>query len=259
MLSAAFGVGGAVVSTPGIRLLGASATVAVGTTLPSILPSAVSGTLRYVREGLVDWHVARWAAPAGVAASIGGSLLSRVVPGEGHVLMLLTAALLGVTSWRMATVRGPAAEEVEPSPEDDRAVADDDHADGGPPRGGSLATAAVGATAGGLSGLLGVGGGVVLVPAFTEILRLPIKQAIATSLVCVGIFAVPGTITHTLLGGVDWRFAIALAVAVITGARVGAHLAVRAHDRRLRRSVALFLGVIALVFAAGEIASMVRG
>ena len=255
MLSAAFGVGGAVVSTPGIRLLGASATVAVGTTLPSILPSAVSGTLRYVREGLVDWHVARWAAPAGVVASIGGSLLSRAVPGEGHVLMLLTAALLAVTSWRMGTVPGPAAEDVEPSPEDDRAVADD-RPDGGPPRGGALATAAMGATAGGLSGLLGVGGGVVLVPAFTEILRLPIKHAIATSLVCVGIFAVPGTITHTLLGGVDWRFAIALAVAVIPGARLGAHLAVKAHDRRLRRSVALFLGVIALVFGAGEIASL---
>ena len=42
MLSAAFGVGGAVLSTPGIRLLGASAFIAVGTTLPSILLPNVS-------------------------------------------------------------------------------------------------------------------------------------------------------------------------------------------------------------------------
>jgi len=49
-MSAAFGVGGATISTPAIRALGASAFVAVGTTLPSILPSAAAGTLRYMRE-----------------------------------------------------------------------------------------------------------------------------------------------------------------------------------------------------------------
>src|SRR5438445_506332 len=96
MLSAAFGVGGAVASTPAIRALGASAFVAVGTTLPSILPSAASGTARYMREHLVDWQVVRWTAPVGMAASIGGSLLSHAVPGHGHWLMILTAALLVV-------------------------------------------------------------------------------------------------------------------------------------------------------------------
>src|SRR5207237_1868537 len=73
VMSAAFGVGGAVISTPAVRALGASAFVAVGTTLPSILPSAASGTARYMREHLVDWEVVRWAAPVGVASSILGS------------------------------------------------------------------------------------------------------------------------------------------------------------------------------------------
>src|SRR3954469_24349827 len=100
-MSAAFGVGGATISTPGIRALGASAFVAVGTTLPSIIPSAVSGTLRYMREGLVDWEGLRWAGPFGVAVAVAGSLLSRVVPGNGHWLMIATALLLGATAWRM--------------------------------------------------------------------------------------------------------------------------------------------------------------
>src|SRR5947208_5983245 len=122
IMSAAFGVGGATISTPAVRALGASAFVAVGTTLPSILPSAVSGTLRYMREGLVDWEVVRWAAPVGVATSILGSLLSHVVPGNGHWLMILTALLLGVTAWRMRTPPPrPAAEEAEA--EADTAVA----------------------------------------------------------------------------------------------------------------------------------------
>src|SRR5688572_32385093 len=102
VLSAAFGVGGAVVSTPAIRLLGVSAAFAVGTTLPSILPSAATGTWRYTREQLVRWRVVGWTTPAGIAAAVAGSFLSQEVPGDGHWLMILTAGLLGFTAWRMA-------------------------------------------------------------------------------------------------------------------------------------------------------------
>ena len=110
VLSAAFGVGGAVVSTPAIRALGASATIAIGTTLPSILPSAVSGTLRYTRDRLIEWRIVWWTAPFGMVAAVGGSLLSKVVPGHGHWLMLLPAGLLGFTAWRMARQADPTSE-----------------------------------------------------------------------------------------------------------------------------------------------------
>ena len=248
-LSAAFGVGGAVVSTPAIRALGASATVAIGTTLPSILPSAFTGTVRYVREELILWPVVYWTAPAGIAASVGGSFLSKVVPGHGHWLMVLTAALLGVTAWRMA--RTPAPAPVPATDDDVLAVAVN-----GPPREGRAFLVAIGGAAGLLSGLLGIGGGVIMVPAFTEVARLPLKSAIATSLVCVGIYAVPGTITHAALGDIDWRFALLLSVAVIPGARLGAVAAIRATDRRLRLAVACFLGAVAIVYATGELLAL---
>ena len=73
-----------------------------------------------------------------------------------------------------------------------------------------------------------------MVPAFAHFARMPVKAAVATSLVCVGAFAVPGTITHAIEGHVDWRVAAALIVGVIPGARIGAHLAIAATDRRLR-------------------------
>src|SRR5687768_8030030 len=206
VLSAAFGVGGAVVSTPAIRALGVPALVAVGTTLPSVFPSAASGTARYAREGIVDWRVVRWTTPTGIAASVAGALLSRVVPGEGHLLMLATAFLLGFTAFRMA--RQPSSGEAGQSEE--KPVA---------PSGALLAS--IGALAGLLSGLLGVGGGIVMVPAFSELARLPVKTTVASSLACVGIFAIPGTVTHAVLGGIDWRFAALLAIGVIPGARLG--------------------------------------
>ena len=244
MLSAAFGVGGAVVSTPAIRALGAPALIAVGTTLPSILPSAISGSLRYHREGLIDRRVVKWTVPFGIAASVAGSLLSRVVPGEGHFLMLLTAALLGFTAWRMA--RPPSQGDVSPA-ESVELVA---------PSAGLLV--GIGIVAGLMSGLLGVGGGIVMVPAFTELAKLPIKVVIASSLACVGMFAIPGTVTHALLGGIDWRFAVLLGLGVIPGARLGAASVVRAGDRRLRIAVASFLGLIAVLYGAGEVVALAR-
>src|SRR5262247_198019 len=99
-MSGLFGIGGAVISTPGIRALGASAQTAIGTTLPAIIPGAASGTLRYAREGLVDGAAVLATTPVGVAA-VAGALLTVVVPGEGHALMLATAALLAVSGGRM--------------------------------------------------------------------------------------------------------------------------------------------------------------
>src|SRR5439155_25556823 len=114
----------------------------------------------------------------------------------------------------------------------------------------------IGVASGLLSGLLGVGGGIVMVPGFSEVLKLPTKVTIGTSLACVGLLAIPGTITHALLHDIDWRFAAFLAVGVIPGARRGASLAIRSTDRRLRLAVALFLAVISVVYGIGELIAL---
>lgn len=245
-LSGMVGVGGAVISTPAIRALGASPIDAVGSTLPSILPSALSGTLSYHRRGLIVWRTVALISISGVLAAIGGSLLSHAVPGDGHILMLITAFLLGYTARRMLA---------DPAPSSPASAASTSQS---PP---CVAPATwkllvTGLGAGGLSGLLGVGGGIVLVPAFSQWIRMPLKESIGTSLACVGVLAIPGTITHTVLGDIDWTFAIPLSIAVIPGARLGAHMALRATDRALRLQVAALLGIVACVYAGGELTSL---
>ncbi|HSO51777.1 MAG TPA: sulfite exporter TauE/SafE family protein [Actinomycetes bacterium] len=244
VLSALFGVGGAIVSNPGLRALGAEPLVAVGTTLPSILPGAITGTLRYRREGLIDWRLITPAAAAGLLAVVAGALLSHAVPGGGHLLLLLIAVLLAFTAWRTA-VTGPGG----PDPAEEDADQPASPAPAGRTR---WVAAGIGVVAGLLSGLLGIGGGVIMVPAFTELLGLSLKSAIATSLVCVGIFGVPATITHAVLGDIDWRLAALLTIGVIPGARVGASLTIRTAERRLRLAVAVFLGLVALVYFVTE-------
>ena len=246
VLSAAFGVGGAVVSTPAIRALGVPALLAVGTTLPSIFPSAITGTARYVKEDLILWRVVAVTAPAGILSAVVGAKLAPHVPGEGHLLMVLTALLLGYTSIRMARKpkqAGPAETAAPDAPAP---------SDGG--RAGVLV--AVGALAGLMSGLLGIGGGTVMVPGFTVLGKLPLKTTIATSLACVAIFAIPSTITHALDDNIDWRVALCLTIGVIPGARFGAAAAVKASDEGLRKAVATFLGIIAVVYLVGELVAL---
>jgi uncharacterized membrane protein YfcA len=247
VLSGMFGIGGAVVSTPAIRALGATPLQGVGSTLPSIFPSSITGTLRYQREGLVNWRVVKWCGAFGVASSVGGSLLAGVVPGGGHLLMIATAGLVAFTAYRTAFPR-VATVPVSATPSSAPPELT--------PRLEWWRLSIIGFAAGGLSGLLGIGGGILMVPAFSSWARLSLKETIATSLAVVGILAVPGTITHALLGHIAWIYAIPLSIGVIPGARIGAHVTVSTSDRRLRVMVGAMLGVLAVVYAVGEILAL---
>jgi uncharacterized membrane protein YfcA len=250
VLSGLFGVGGGVISQPGMRLLGLEPIMVIGTALPVIIPGAASGTRRYWREGLIRWPAVVATVPAGLVAAVVGSAAAEHVPGDGHLLQLITAALLLLSSYRMARVAPPSDEPLAETDAPEAPLRD--------PHGAQSVgrCAGIGLVAGGLSGLLGIGGGVVMVPAFVHFVRMEVKAAIATSLVCVGLFAIPGAITHALLGHVDWRVAAALIVGVVPGARVGASLAIRASDRRLRVTVATFLAITAVIYAAAEITAL---
>jgi uncharacterized protein len=243
VLSAMFGIGGAVLSNPAIRALGASPIQSIGSTLPSILPSAVSGALRYRREGLLRIRIVLWTGMSGAAASVGGSLLSAVVP-DARLLTIAIAVLMVYTAVRTGRAARPANE---PSA---ATVASERERD----EWWLLVT--IGLAAGTFSGLLGIGGGLLMVPAFTGLVGLPLKETLGTSLACVGIIAVPGTLTHAVLGHVDWGFAIPLCIAVVPGARLGAHLAIRTSDRTLRLVVAAGFSVIAAIYGTTELASL---
>ena len=126
VLSGMFGVGGAVVSTPAIRALGATPIEAIGSTLPSIIPSAISGSLRYHREGLIHWRVVLWTALVGCGAAVVGALLVDLVPGNGHLLMILTAALLAFTAYRTGqSPKRPDPADAEPPAGEDPDFADE--------------------------------------------------------------------------------------------------------------------------------------
>lgn len=242
LLSGLFGIGGAVVTTPAIRmLLGYPELIAVGTPLVVIIPTAVAGAFVHVRQGSADVRTGALVALAGVPASVGGAALTRVV--GGSVVLMVTAVLiaymavdmlvLSVRGSRVAA-EGAGVEEADPALASDREPARD-------PRPGLGRVVAIGLATGLYSGFLGLGGGFIVVPALVRWLGFPVKRAIGTSLVAVALLAVPGAISHYVLGNIDLALAGSLILGVVPGALAGARLVAVARERVLSTGFAVLL------------------
>jgi hypothetical protein len=238
ILSGLFGIGGGIVMTPGLTALGGlSPIVAVATPLPVILPTAAVGAFTYHRAGEVDMRAATWISLTGAAASAVGALLTEAV--NARLLLVVTAALLGWQSIQI--LRGkprPAESQERPLP--------------------AWTLALVGVVAGLLSGLLGIGGGIVIVPALAGLLGVPLKRALGTSLVAVVVLVIPGTIVHAELGNIDWAATLFLVIGAVPGARLGATIALGTKERTLRLMVGSFLAMVAVVYGAQQIVEMTR-
>jgi uncharacterized membrane protein YfcA len=237
-MSGAFGVGGAILTTPAVQvLLGARPIVAVGTPLPAIFPTTLSGMQAYRRAGHIDYRAVRWAAPPGALGAAGGALLTKVI--DARILLLATAVLIG---WQAVRVGWGTS-----TPEDpERKV-----------RPSGLALSAMGLVAGFASGLLGIGGGIIMVPVMSGILGMPLKRALGTSLVVIAFMVIPGTAVHAALGHIDWAIFLWLSIGVIPGAALGSRWTIRARERTLRVVVASFLLVVSLSYGALEVHDLI--
>ena len=242
VLSALLGVGGAVVTTPAIRVLGATPILAVGSTVPAILPAAISGTWRYAKAGLVDWRAALGLGISGAVFAVGGAMTSSLI--DGRILMLLTAFLMfwsGISVVRGGRGSGQPEPDTEPDTEP--------HTE---PKHSLPVIGSLGAASGFVAGLLGVGGGIIMVPVLTGPLKIPMKSAVASSLVAVAIFSIPALVTHIILGHVDWAFALPLMLGVIPGAQIGARITIGSSDRSIRLLFGALIIVLALVYGISE-------
>jgi uncharacterized protein len=104
-----------------------------------------------------------------------------------------------------------------------------------------LISAGIGAVMGLIAGLLGVGGGVIAVPAMIYLLNMDAKVAIGTSLAIIVPVALSGSIKQYLLGQVDLKAFVCLSVTGVAFAWLGSHLGHGLDPFWLRRCFAIFL------------------
>ncbi|HEY8627580.1 MAG TPA: sulfite exporter TauE/SafE family protein [Gaiellaceae bacterium] len=111
---------------------------------------------------------------------------------------------------------------------------------------------AIGLAGGVLSGLLGVGGGIVMVPLLVIWAGYAQRDAHAMSLGAIVPISVAGVLTYGIAGQVRLPEATALAVGAVVGARVGAGLLSRLGDRPLKLAFGSFLVAVAVLMAVRQ-------
>jgi uncharacterized protein len=236
VLAGVFGVGGGIAMTPGIQVfLGVPPIVAVATPLPAIFPTALAGAFAYRREGELDTRAATLLIVPGLFGAVVGAWLSDVV--DTTLLLLVTAVLLGTQA--IAIVRS--GRRIETADSDGVAAP---------------ILAGIGPAAGFVSGLLGIGGGILIVPLLAGWLGMPLKRALGTSLLTISVLVIPGSIVHALLGHIDYGVCLALAAGAVPGARIGAALALGARERTLRVVVGSALLAVSVAYAIDQVATL---
>lgn len=113
----------------------------------------------------------------------------------------------------------------------------------------TLALVGIGLAAGFLSGVLGIGGGIVIVPLLVALVAYAPKRAMATSLAAILFTAVAAAASHAQAGNVDWSDAALIGLPATAGAVLGAWV----HQRIAPRGAVLAFSVL-LVLSAGKLA-----
>jgi hypothetical protein len=230
LLAGMFGKGGSAVATPLLYLAGVPAIVAVASPLPATIPSTLVAAAAYWRRGFIDREVLTWSIGFGVPATIAGAVATRWI--GGGVLVVATDVIVAGLGLRF--LFGPSSpQEIVRRPSAYRAR-----------------LAAVAVVVGVAGGLLANSGGFLLAPLYIAVLRLPIKDAFASSLSVAAALAVPGTLVHAALGHIDWSVVVVFGATSIPLSYVGARLTLRTNSVRLERAYGAVLTVLGACFLA---------
>lgn len=207
LLSGAFGVGGGILMVPLLILVtGMDQRRASATSLAAIVPAALAGSITYFLNGEVDLLAALFVAVGGIAGSwIGTWLLRRLSLGWLRWLFIALLVAVAVRMVLETPVRGERLLEFDV--------------------GAVVAMVALGVVIGIASGLFGIGGGVIMVPAFIALFGMGDLVAKGTSLAVMIPTAVSGTVANARAGIVDLRAALVVGIAATVASFGGVAIA----------------------------------
>ncbi len=209
-LSGVFGVGGGILVVPGLTIFARmDQRLAHGTSLAAIVPIALASLITYWGHQYVDWPVAFWLSCGAIVGSVVGTQLLAVTSKRTLALTFATVLIASAIRLFIAT-QGNGRDDVSVSV--------------------VLALIAIGLAAGALAGLLGVGGGIVLVPAMIVLFGIPSVIAKGTSIAVIVPAAIMGTIRNRSAKNVDLSAAMMIGVAGILSAISGSYVSAELSD-----------------------------
>jgi uncharacterized protein len=227
------GSGGSILTVPVLHyLVGQPDKLAIGGSLLVVGVIAAAGCVPYALHRQVDWRNVAWFGLPGMAGAWLGATLAHWVPGP--VQLAVFAGVMLLAAWRMLSSSVVTRTDHEPH---------------------RLAVVAGGTGVGLLSGLVGVGGGFLIVPALVLLAGVPMASAVGTSLAVITLNSFSGfgkylmVLEHEGLA-LDWRVLLTVASVGILGSFAGHRLGRKLPQATLRRLFGAFLVLMGLFIAA---------
>jgi uncharacterized membrane protein YfcA len=218
------GGGGSILTVPAlVYLVGQTPHAAVTTSLAIVGANSMVGAMFHRAQGTLDWKVALTFGSAGMLVSYLSANTSKHFSAE---LLLIAFAFLMLGIGAMLLLRHAKNAEITSSAKPLWLVL--------------LSGAAVGL----LTGVLGVGGGFLVVPALVMLVGLPVQVAVGTSLVVIAMNSLAGFIGHLGSGSFDFVITLIFVAAGLVGTFSGSKLSSRLSSSKLQKAFAIF--VIAL-------------
>jgi len=250
LILALTGAGGAILAVPLLLFglhLGVAEAAPVG--LLAVGVSAALGAVMGLRARLVRYRAAMLMAAVGTVFSPVGLWLAHRLP--NGPLALIFAAVLAYVALRMFR-QGTTGT---PQPVQGDQPVQPCQLHGGTGRfvwtaACTRAIALAGIGAGFLSGLLGVGGGFVIVPALQKATNAPVQAIMATSLAVITLVSASGVISTALIGRMNWQVGVPFAAGAMIGMLGGRLIGNRLSGQRLQQAFAVVAGLIAIGMVA---------
>ena len=202
---------------------------------------ALAGSLQYVRVGLVDWRNVFVFGVPGMMGTYLGALIAAFVPG---IMQLAFFSLVMLLASYMMLRPVKLTNEVHAPRETWKIAAD-------------------GLVVGVITGLVGVGGGFLIVPALVLLGGLPIHTAVATSLVIIALKSYSGfykylDVLDTQNLELDWPTLMLVTALGIAGSFGGAKIAKRLPQEKLKKGFGLFLIVMGVYILARSLPQVMK-
>jgi uncharacterized membrane protein YfcA len=226
------GGGGSILAVPALVYgMGLGIEQAIPISLVVVATASAVGVLPKIRAGQVQWRMAGIFAAAGIPATILGSAISRHLPESA--LLIGFAVVMVVAGIRMLADQnntGTACEVREGQVNWRRCA----------PR-----SIGAGLAVGLLTGLFGVGGGFLIIPALVVVLGVEMTTAIGTSLLIIVANSVAGIFSHLHGANVDWSITATFVAAAMLASLIAGYFGTKVDTDRLQRWFAYLVFVVA--------------
>lgn len=221
------GLGGGLIFSPLFVLLNFPKTMAVSASLFLNGIAAASAAVVYIRKKMVDFSVSIPLIVTSTIAAPLGALVTRKI--DLKVFLTIMAVVIFLAAFRMLFSKEIKGRQIELTRL--RSIA---------------AGGIIGLVIGFMAGLLGIGGGVFIVPLLIFFLNVPIKTAAASSIFIVCFSSFSGFIAHASLSAVDWKFVLLAALFSFTGGQIGSRIMA---EKLKGRTVRIIFGIVLLAFS----------